>query len=425
MSSEPRLGLRANAAQFWLLVVVNAFVGAMVGLERGVLPLVGEREFGLGAGIAVLGFIAAFGAAKALTNLAAGTLAARVGRRRLLIAGWLFALPVAPMIGLAPSWGWIVLANVLLGVNQGLAWSMTVVMKIDLVGPARRGLALGLNETTGYLGIAVTALASGALAATVAPRTVVWVGAGAIALVGLLLSAILVKDTAAHVSLEQRAHGAPRRLPLGRALIGSREAGTVFRACSQAGLTNNLNDALAWGLVPLYLAAGGASVQEIALVAAIYPAVWGLGQIPAGWASDHVGRKPLISAGMMTQAAALALLALGGGAFEPSLAAAALLGVGTALVYPTLIAAVSDAATPSERAAAVGGYRFWRDAGLVVGALVAGVVVGRLGFDAAIGLVAALTAASGVWLALTPWRTARPLGAAGAPGRAQTAHDLP
>jgi MFS family permease len=398
-----RLGLRANAAQFALLVALNAFVGAMVGLERSVLPLVGEDEFGLASKSAILSFVVAFGIAKALANLAAGGLAERVGRKRLLLLGWLLALPVPLLIALAPSWWVIVVANVFLGLNQGLAWSMTVVMKIDLVGPVRRGLALGLNESAGYLGVAVTALATGALAATFAPRTIVWVGAAVIAAIGILVSALFVRDTGAHVSEEQRAHGAAVQGSLRHAFARGTLSDPVLRACSQAGLVNNLNDALAWGLAPLYLAANGASVTEVGIVAGVYPAVWGMGQLATGWLSDHTGRKPLIVAGMLTQAGALALLVAGGGAFAPALAAAILLGVGTALVYPTLIAGVSDVAQPVERAQLVGVYRFWRDFGFVAGAVIAGVVADGLGAGWAIAFVAALTAASGLWVVLTRW----------------------
>ena len=418
MSRPVRLGLRENAGQFALLVGLNVLVGAMVGLERSVLPLVGEEDFGLASRAAVLAFVVAFGAAKALTNLAAGGLAERAGRRRLLIAGWAVALPVPAMIALAPSWGWIVAANVLLGVNQGLAWSMTVVMKIDLVGPRRRGLALGLNESAGYLGVAAAALATGALAGSYAPREVVWIGAALIAAAGLAVSVLFVRDTAGHVALEQRGHGAPRRLPLRSAFAEASRRSPVLRACSQAGLVNNLNDALAWGLVPLYLAANDASLVEIGLVAALYPAVWGAGQVATGWISDHIGRKPLIVAGMLVQAAALGLLAAGGGAVGPAIAAAVLLGVGTAMVYPTLIAAVSDAVPPAERAPVVGVYRFWRDAGFVVGAILAGVAADALDFGAAIVMVAALTGASGAWVAATAWTAPLTRREAAQPGRA-------
>ncbi|MGH3022600.1 MAG: MFS transporter [Gaiellaceae bacterium] len=405
-----RLGLRANAGQFALLVALNAFVGAMVGLERSVLPLVGENEFGLSSTSAILSFVVAFGIAKALANLAAGGLAEHVGRRRLLVLGWLLALPVPLLIATAPSWWVIVVANLFLGLNQGLAWSMTVVMKIDLVGPRRRGFALGLNESAGYLGVAAAALATGALAATYAPRTIVWVGAAVIAGAGTLISALFVRDTGAHVDEEQRAHGARDARSFRSAFARGTLRDPVLRTCSQAGLVNNLNDALAWGLAPLYLAANGASVTEVGVVAGVYPAVWGAGQLATGWLSDHTGRKPLIVSGMLVQAGALALLVAGGGAFVPALGAAILLGAGTALVYPTLIAAVSDVSQPVERAQLVGVYRFWRDFGFVVGAIIAGVVADGFGADWAIAVVAALTAASGLGVALTQWtREPRPV----------------
>jgi MFS family permease len=396
-----RLGLRENAAQFSLLVAVNAFVGAMVGLERSTLPLVGQEDFGLGSSAAVLSFIVAFGVAKALTNLFAGTAAARAGRRRLLIAGWALALPVPLMIAVAPSWGWIVAANALLGVNQGLAWSMTVVMKIDLVGPKRRGLALGLNESAGYGGVALAAGLSGWLAASFAARDVLVVAGAAIAITALLVTVLFVRDTAAHVALEQaRDHAeADDQAPgLRDAFARASYREPALRSCSQAGLVNNLNDALAWGLVPLYLAAHGASVGEIGLIAALYPGVWSVAQIATGHWSDQVGRKPLIVGGMLLQAAALGLLALGDGATTPAAAAAILLGFGTALVYPTLIAAMSDAVTPVARAPVVGVYRFWRDSGYVAGGLIAGTVADALGYGSAIAIVAGLTAASGLWV---------------------------
>jgi MFS family permease len=402
-AARVQLGLRENAAQFSLLVAVNAFVGAMVGLERSTLPLVGRDDFALGSSAAVLSFIVAFGVAKALTNLAAGAAAARAGRRRLLIAGWAIALPVPLLIAVAPSWGWIVAANALLGINQGLAWSMTVVMKIDLVGPQRRGLALGLNESAGYGGVALAAGLSGWLAGTFAARDVLVIAGAAIAVTALLLSVLFVRDTAAHVALEQsRDHaraddGAPG---LRHAFARASYREPALRSCSQAGLVNNLNDALAWGLVPLYLAAHGASVGDIGLVAALYPGVWSVAQIATGHWSDHVGRKPLIVGGMLLQSGALALLAIADGATTPAAAAAALLGLGTALVYPTLIAAMSDAVTPVARAPVIGVYRFWRDSGYVAGGLIAGIVADALGYGGAIALVAGLTAASGLWVLL-------------------------
>jgi MFS family permease len=396
-----RLGLRENAAQFTLLVAINAFVGAMVGLERSTLPLVGHDDFHLASSVAVLSFIVAFGVAKSLTNLGAGTLAQRVGRKRLLVVGWAMALPVPLLIGVAPSWGWIVAANIFLGINQGLAWSMTVVMKIDLVGPKRRGLALGINESAGYGGVALAAGVAGWLASDLAARDVLVLAGAAIAIVGFVLSVLFVRDTAAHVALEQaRDHagddvGEP---PLAEAFARASYREPALRSCSQAGLVNNLNDGLAWGLVPLYLAANGARPSQVGLVAAIYPAVWGAGQIAAGHWSDQIGRKPLIVAGMATQAIALVVLALSGGDVLTAVLAAALLGLGTALVYPTLIAAISDAVTPVARAPVVGVYRFWRDMGYAIGALIAGLTADALGFGGAIAIVAGLTGASAVWV---------------------------
>jgi MFS family permease len=398
-----RLGLRENLAQFSLLVAVNAFVGAMVGLERSTLPLVGEDDFGLTSSAAVLSFIVAFGLAKSFTNLAAGAGAERFGRRRLLIVGWALALPVPLLIGVAPSWAWVVAANALLGVNQGLAWSMTVVMKIDLVGPRRRGLALGLNEAAGYGGVALAAAISGLLASELAPRDVLVGGGAAIALAALLVSALFVRDTAGHVALEQRegAHDHEERPPrLRQAFPEASYRSPALRSCSQAGLVNNLNDAVAWGLVPLFLASRGASAAEVGLIAGLYPAVWGIAQIAAGHWSDRIGRKPLIVAGMLLQAAALGLLAASDAALGLAAAAAVVLGLGTALVYPTLIAAISDAVSPVARAPMVGIYRFWRDMGYVAGGLLAGLSADELGYGGAIAIVAALTAASGIWVAV-------------------------
>jgi MFS family permease len=399
-SGTVELGLRENLAQFSLLVAVNAFVGAMVGLERSTLPLIGEQEFGITSSVVVLSFIVAFGLAKALTNLGAGAFAQRVGRRRLLVLGWLIALPIPLLVAVAPSWGWIVAANALLGVNQGLAWSMTVVMKIDLVGPKRRGLALGLNESAGYSGVAVAAILSGWLASEYAARDVLVVGGAVIAVVALLLAVLVVRDTADHVALEQGDHpgDAADSPPLRTAFVDATIRNPALRSCSQAGFANNLNDALAWGIVPLFLAAHSASASEVGLVAGIYPAVWGIAQIPTGHWSDRVGRKPLIVAGMLVQAAALALLAASDGAVATAAVSAVALGLGTALVYPTLIAAISDAVSPVDRPPAVGIYRFWRDMGYVAGALIAGLAADTIDYPGAITLVAALTAASGIWV---------------------------
>jgi MFS family permease len=398
-----RLGLRANARQFGLLVGITALVGATAGLERSVLPLVGEEEFGVDSRAGILAFVAAFGTAKAAANLLSGPLAERLDRKRILVTGWLLILPVGPIVALAPSWETIVAANLLLGAGQGLAWSMTIVMKIDLVGPARRGLALGLNESAGYLGVALAAFATGAAASATAPRTAVWVGMLVVSALGLALSALPVRDTSAHVASEQEGHGSASPVSLSGALRASVRS-PVLRTCAQAGFVNNLNDAVLWGLVPLYLAASGASVAEIGLAAALYPAVWGASQVATGWVSDHVGRKGPIVAGMLVQAGGLALLVAGGGDLTPALAASVLLGLGTALAYPTLIAAVSDVVTPRERAPAVGVYRFWRDAGFVVGALGLGLVADAAGAGTAIAVTAGLTALSGVWVAVVRFR---------------------
>jgi MFS family permease len=398
-----RLGLRENVGQFSLLVAINVLVGAMVGLERSALPLVGRDTFHLTSSAAVLSFVVAFGISKALIDLVAGPLAERHGRRRLLVLGWALALPVPLLIWLAPGWWMVVLANVFLGANQGLAWSMTVNMKIDLAGPRQRGLALGLNEAAGYGGVAIAAAIAGVLAATIAPRAVVEVGGAAIVLVGLTASALFTRDTSAHVALEQTRHAT--ETPGERGGLRAAFADTSYRipglrACSQAGLVNNLNDGVAWGLAPLFLAAHGASAGRVGAVAAVYPGVWAAGQIPTGALSDRIGRRAPIIAGMLLQAAALALLAASRGAFGLALLAAVLLGLGTAAVYPTLIASVSDQVTPAARATTVGVYRFWRDIGYAVGGVLAGTVADALGYATAIAIVAGLTAASGVWAAI-------------------------
>jgi MFS family permease len=397
-----RLGLRENLGQFSLLVAVNAFVGAMVGLERSALPLIGREDFGVTSTAAVLSFVVAFGIAKAFTNLAAGALADRIGRRRLLIVGWVAALPVPLLIAVAPSWGWIVAANVFLGLNQGLAWSMTVVMKIDLVGPRRRGFALGLNESAGYGGVALAAAATGLLASEFAARDVLVVAGAAIALVALVMSVVFIRDTGAHVAEEQRvSEGGDDQQPLRlrEAFPEATFRRPALRACSQAGLFNNLNDALAWGLVPLFLAAHGAGPGRIGLVAGVYPGVWAATQVWTGHLSDRLGRKPLIVGGMQLQALGLVLLAVSNGALAAAVVAAALVGLGTAFVYPTLIAAISDVVAPVERATVVGVYRFWRDMGYVVGGLVVGLSADAIDYGGAIALVAGLTAASGAWVA--------------------------
>ena len=401
------LGLRENWRQFWLLVLVNAFVGAMVGLERTVLPLLAEAEFGVASKSAALSFIATFGVVKALTNFFAGRLGDRYGRRRVLLAGWLFALPVPLLVMWAPTWSWIVFANVLLGINQGLTWSTTIIMKIDLVGPKRRGFAMGLNEFAGYLAVAFAALATGYIAAAYGYRPAPFYLGIAFAAVGLALSLFFVRETQHHSALEEASFD--ERMTFGNygGEVSARElfARVSWRdpalgSASQAGMVNNLNDGLAWGLFPLFFAAAGLDVAQIGVLSFTYPAVWGVLQLWTGAASDQLGRKWLIAGGMLLQGVALGAIALVRG-FWPWMGAAALLGVGTAMVYPTLLAAIGDVAHPRWRGSAVGIYRLWRDSGYAVGALLAGVVADLFGMEWAIGVVALLTLASGLAVA---WR---------------------
>ncbi|MFC7847092.1 MFS transporter [Arthrobacter sp. NPDC057388] len=397
------LGLRQNLAQFILLVAVNALVGATLGQERTVLPLLATDAFHLDLYTSALTYILAFGLSKAATNYFAGTLSDRFGRKPVLLAGWLAAIPVPPMLIFGPAWAWIVAANVLLGISQGLTWSTTVVMKMDLVGPYRRGLAMGLNEAAGYLGLAVTALATGYLAFAYGLRPAPFLLGAAYIALGLALSVLTVRETRHHALLEAKAHVDAHRHAHGG--LTNREVFTLtsFRdrslsAVSQAGMVNNLNDGLAWGLFPVLFAGSGLGVGQIGVLAAAYPAVWGAGQLFTGAASDRWGRKWLIVAGMLVQAAGLAIVAASH-SFGPWLAAALLLGTGTAMVYPTLLAAIGDVAHPAWRARSVGVYRLWRDSGFAAGALLSGVLADLYGIPAAVGAVAALTAASGLVVA--------------------------
>ncbi|TGP27091.1 MULTISPECIES: MFS transporter [unclassified Mesorhizobium] len=394
------LGLKANWKQFALLVLINAFVGGMVGIERTVVPLIGAEEFGVASTTLVTSFIVSFGVVKACANLVSGQLADTWGRKRVLILGWLFGLPVPFIIIWAPSWGWIVAANALLGINQGFAWSMTVIMKVDLVGPKSRGLAVGLNEFAGYLAVGVTAFLTGYLASRYGLRPVpIYLGVG-YAVLGAALSILLVRDTREHVQLELANH------PKAASALGFREIFMLTSfgdrnlfAASQAGLVNNLNDGMSWGLFPLFFAANGLGVERIGVLKAVYPAVWGILQVATGPLSDRWGRKGLIVAGMWVQAAGLLLTAMTRD-FGWWLLASLLLGLGTAMVYPSLIAAVSDASHPSWRARSLSVYRFWRDLGYAIGALSAGLIADVFGFAAAIGAIAALTFLSGAIVAV-------------------------
>jgi MFS family permease len=393
------LGLRANVGQFALLVGVQTLIGAMVGQERTVLPLMATRIFGLAGVASVLTFLVAFGVTKALTNLAAGLLADRYGRRPVLVAGWLAGVPVPLLLIWAPSWEWVVAANVLLGVNQGLTWSVAVMMKIDLVGPARRGLALGLNEAAGYSAVAVTALATGFIADRAGLRPAPFLLGLAVAIAGLVLSACAVRETREHVSLE---HGLVERAarPSWRTVVlRTSFINPSLSAASQAGLVNNLNDGMAWGLLPLYYAAAGLSLTEIATLAAAYPLTWGTSQLATGALSDRIGRKGLIVGGLLLQAAAIGAIAATSG-FWPWFAACVALGLGTGMVYPTLLAAVADVADPAWRGSALGVYRMWRDLGFAAGAILVGIVADGAGMPTAIAAVAAITAGSGVIVAV-------------------------
>jgi MFS family permease len=408
-----RLGLRQNAAQFTLLVAVNALVGGMLGQERTVLPLLAESEFGLQAYTAALTFILAFGLAKAATNYVAGTWSDRYGRKPVLVAGWLVAVPVPLLLIWAPSWAWVVVANVLLGVSQGLTWSTTVIMKIDLVGPSRRGLAMGLNEAAGYTAVAATALATGYLAGSYGLRPAPFLLCVAFAALGLGLSTLAVRETREYARLEAADHGAhvtghaadvPSELTDRRVFSQTSFREPALSSATQAGLVSNLNDGVAWGLFPVLFASAGLSVARVGVLAALYPAVWGLGQLVTGALSDRWGRKWLIVTGMWIQAIGLAMVAVGDG-FALWAVAAVLLGAGTAMAYPTLLASIGDVAHPTWRARSVGVYRLWRDGGFAVGALLAGVVADAFGLSAAVWVVASLTAASGFVVAIRMYET--------------------
>lgn len=393
-----RLGLRENIGQFSLLVLVNAFVGAMVGLERSILPAIAQQEFHLAARAAILSFIVVFGITKALTNYFAGRWSDRFGRKQVLVAGWMMAIPVPFILMWGPSWSWIIGANVLLGMSQGLTWSTTVIMKIDLVGPRQRGLAMGLNEFSGYIAVAGSAFATGWLAARYGLRPepfylgVVYVAAG------LLLSTFGIRETRDHPAFESGTHHpATAEHNLTQAEIFRRTSLTDrnLSSISQAGLVNNLNDGMAWGLFPMVFAAAGMTLQQIGLLAAIYPAVWGTAQIFTGALSDRIGRKWLIVWGMWVQATGIAVITIKAD-FVGFGSGAVLLGAGTAMVYPTLLAAIGDVAHPAWRGSAVGVYRLWRDLGYAVGALLVGITADRFGVASAMWIVAGLTFGSGL-----------------------------
>ncbi|WP_254455479.1 MFS transporter [Paenarthrobacter ureafaciens] len=398
------LGLRENLPQFMLLVAVNALVGGTLGQERTVLPLLAAQEFHLDQYAGALTYILAFGLSKAVTNYFAGTLSDRYGRRPVLVAGWLVAVPVPIILIAGPSWSWIVAANVLLGISQGLTWSTAVIMKMDLVGSKQRGLAMGFNEAAGYLGVAGTALATGYLATAYGLRPAPFLLGAAFIALGLGLTVLAVKETHHHAKTEAARHVATQSGAHASLITGQVFTLTSFRdrslsAASQAGLVNNLNDGLAWGLFPVLFAGAGLNLGQIGILAAAYPAAWGLAQLVTGAASDRGGRKWFITAGMLVQSVALGIFAFAHD-FGPWLAAAIILGLGTALVYPTLLAAIGDVAHPIWRARSVGVYRLWRDGGFAVGALLSGVLADLYGIPAAVAVVAAITAGSGAVVAV-------------------------
>lgn len=399
-----KLGLKENWQQFTLLVLVNMLVGGMVGLERTVVPLVGTEEFRIGSDIVVFSFIIAFGVVKAFTNLISGVLADKYTRKRILVTGWLVGLPVPFLLAWGPSWNWIILANVLLGVSQGLAWSMTVNMKIDLVGPKKRGFAMGLNEAAGYGAVGLTALLTGYLASRYGLRPAPFYIGIFYTVAGLILSVLVIRDTRQHARLEsaqvaqQQLAGEKFHRP--DLLWVFRETSLRNRnlfAVSQAGLINNLNDGMSWGVFPLLFIAAGVGLEGVGWIKAVYPFVWGFGQVITGPLADRIGRKPLIVWGMFVQA--LGHVVIGLSFFPPltsGLVGSVLLGIGTAMVYPALLAAVSDAAHPSWRASSLGVYRFWRDIGYAVGALMAGIVASFFGLMWAVHIAGIITFLSGV-----------------------------
>ncbi len=391
-----QLGLRQNWRQFTLLVIINAFVGGMVGLERTILPQIAEADFGIAAKTAILSFIVVFGITKAITNYYTGALADKAGRKNLLTLGWVIALPVPLLLIYAPAWSWVIFANVLLGVHQGLCWSSTVVMKIDLVGEKNRGLAMGLNESAGYLAVGAVAFLTGWIAAEYGARPYpFYLGIG-FALIGLLSSWFLVKDTEHHVALETEKSD---RKMLENVFRATTWKDNNLGSITQAGLANNLNDGMVWGILPILLASRGFGLEDIGKVVALYPIVWGLGQLAAGKMADHLNKKKMLFWGMLLQAGALFLM-IPALTFVQFAALSVLLGIGTAIVYPTFLAAIADYSPPQQRAESIGVFRLWRDMGYAIGALLSGIVADVMGIGWAVGVIGGLTLASAliIWL---------------------------
>jgi len=386
------LGLKENWKQFTLLVLVNAFVGGMVGLERSILPEIAEKEFGIAATSAILSFIVVFGIVKAISNYYAGALANRFGRRNLLIMGWIFAIPIPFILMYAPSWNWVIAANVLLGINQGLAWSSTVVMKIDLVGEKQRGFAMGLNEFSGYIAVALIAFLTGYIATEYGLRPYpFYLGIGLMVL-GLLTSIILIKDTRGHLKKEE---GTSTIAPLKNIFWDTTWKDNTLGSVTQAGLINNLNDGMAWGLFPILLAGKGFNLEQIGIVTATYPAVWGMGQLFTGKMADKFCKKDMLFTGMLLQGIVLIALVWAESMFH-YVTLSAVLGWGTAMVYPTFLATIADNTHPLDRAKSIGIFRLWRDLGYAVGAILTGVISDLLSIEASIMVVGLLTLFSAV-----------------------------
>jgi MFS family permease len=391
-----QLGLKENRKQFTILVIINAFVGGMVGLERSILPQIAEQEFHIAAKTAILSFIIVFGIVKAFTNYFAGVFANKIGRKNLLTIGWLFAIPVPFILMYATSWDWIVAANILLGINQGLAWSSTVVMKIDLVGEKQRGFAMGLNEFAGYLAVALVAFLTGYIAAEYGLRPYpFYLGIG-IAVLGLLGSIFLVKDTRKHVETENSFSTVPKlKNPFWDTTWKHPNLGAV----TQAGLINNLNDGMAWGIFPILLATKGFNLEQIGIVTAVYPAVWGFGQLFTGKMADVFNKKYLLFVGMLLQGISLGLFLFAGSIIH-YIILAAVLGWGTAMVYPTFLAMVAENTHPQDRAKSIGIFRLWRDLGYAIGAILTGLIADSFGIDISILAIGVLTMLSAVVIAV-------------------------
>lgn len=390
MKNEIKLGLQENWKQFTLLVIVNAFVGGMIGLERTIIPQIAEADFGMAAKTAILSFIVVFGVTKAITNYYTGTLANRFGRRNLLIVGWIIALPVPLLLIHAPSWNWVILANVFLGISQGLTWSSTIVMKIDLVGEKDRGFAMGLNEFAGYIAMAIVAFFTGYIASEYGLRPYPFYLGIAVGIIGLLLSWLFVKDTHHHVKLEATASNVPFLKDIfWDTTWKHKNLGSI----TQAGLVNNLNDGMVWGLFPILLLSKGFSLQDMGIIVAMYPAVWGLGQLFTGKLADHYCKKSLMFLGMFMQGAAL-LGMIWANSFTSFLVVSSLLGLGTAIVYPTFLAAISDYTHPDQRPKSIGIFRLWRDLGYAIGAILTGLLADRFGLVAPVAAIGLLTLVS-------------------------------